>query len=438
MQVSVEHTGALERRMQVEIPEERIAERVQARLREVAQTAKLDGFRAGKIPAKVVERRFGTRVRKEVVAELLQSTFGEALTSEDLNPAGPPTIEDVHADQGNGLTYKAKFEVYPEVQLADMATLVVETPHCEIEEADVDNVIEKLREQHKTWQAVTRSAQSGDRLTLDFEGRIDGEKFAGGEAQDFELELGTGLMIPGFEDGLLGASVDDERLIETQFPEAYGNAELAGKSAAFTVQVKAIAAPQLPALEADFFAQFGVQEGDLAAFRAEVRTNMERERNRALAQRSKQGVLTSVAAAHDFVIPTALVDAEIERLQEQTVQQAAMRGVARDQLGELPAAAYENRARERVKLGLLLAEIIKTADLKANPSKVRAMIESLAEGYEEPDALVNWYYSEQSRLQEIEAACVEEDAVAWIVAQAQQQAATVSFDDLVNPRQTED
>ena len=422
--------------MSVALAEQLIADKIKERLQQVGRTARIDGFRPGKVPPKVIERQFGPRIRNEVLGELLRSSFSEALQTNQLRPVGDPIFDPVSADPGTGLTYTATFEVYPEITLAPVEQLAVTRPVCDIGPADVDKMLDVLRGQHATWEQVSRPATDGDQLTLDFKGRLDGAEFERGSATDFELVLGAGRMIEGFEAGLHGASGGEQRTLSLRFPEDYPSEELAGKPVEFDVTVKQVAAKVLPALEAGLFEKFGVTEGGLEAFRKEVEDNMRRERDRALQRRFASQVMEALKLANAVELPRALVQNEAERLAAEGKRNLMMRGVDPAQM-QLPGAeVFEPQAAERVKLGLLMAEIIKTAGVSAQPAKVRAMVDSMAAGYEQPEELVKWYYSDPRRLQEIEAMCLEEEAVGWIVARASVTEETISFDDLMNPRQT--
>lgn len=425
--------------MTVSVPEERIADQVKDRLKELVRTVKIDGFRPGKVPFGVVQKRFGPRVREEVMGEVLRTSFSEALSAEELRPVGEPSIEPGNIEPGNGMSYTATFEVYPAIEIAPVEDLKIEKPVCEIGDADVTKMIETLRDQHKTWNPVERASADGDQITIDFEGKLDGEVFEGGTAENFELVLGLGQMIDGFEEGLVGKTAGAETVLELKFPENYQAQHLAGKDVQFNVTVKQVAEPVLAELNDEFFAKFGVQEGGEEAFRKEVLENMERERERALQRQFNTAVLNTVAAANELPLPQALVAAEIQRMQQQALQSMMQRGAPPENFD--PAAMadmFQEPAKKRVKLGLLMAEMIKTAGITADPAKVRETIESMAASYEDSAAVMKWYYEEPQRLQEIEAMCLEDEAVNWIVERAQVSEVPISFDDLMNPVQTDD
>lgn len=424
--------------MTVSIPEDRIATEVKSRLDELQKTVRIDGFRQGKVPPSVIKRRFGSRVRDEIVGEVLQSTFSEAMTQEEMRPAGQPTIDSVSSDPGSGLTYTAIFEVFPEFELAPVENLVLTRPQCDVNDDDIDQMVERLREQNKDWVAVERGAQDDDQVKIDFKGTIDGEVFEGGTGEDFDLVLGTGMMIDGFEAGLHGKKAGDSADLALQFPDDYRNEDLAGKAVRFEIDVKSVSESILPELDEAFIDKFGVSGGDIDAFRIEIRTNMEKERDRALRQRFSNDVMEKIADANDFDVPSALVGSESERLRQQVAQELIMRGVNPAEAAEEFEQSVRGRAENRVKLGLIMAEIIKKAELTANPDKVRETIESMASSYEDPSAVVKWYYDNPEQLQQIEASCLEEEVVNWVADQATVSDESVSFDALMNPVQTDD
>lgn len=439
MQVSLEQPGGLERRLKIEVPEQQIADQVRSRLHSVARNARIDGFRPGKAPARVIERQFGPRVRGEVITEVVRTAFVEAVTSHQLRPVADPVIEPLSTDEGQGLSFTATFEVFPDVTLAPFEELDVEKPECEVTEGDVDKMIGVLREQSREFKEESRPAADGDRLDLDFAGTMEGEEapFENGSAQGFNLTLGQGRMIPGFEEGLIGASAGEERTLALKFPDDYHKSELAGRGVTFKVKVNKVEAPVLPELDDAFFARFGVEEGGLDAFRAEVRANMERERDRALARRFNEQVLERLREQNSLELPKALVRSEALRMLQEMRRTLAMRGMDPSQFGggEDPAG-FEGPASNRVKLGLIMAEIIKQAGIKPQPAKVRERVEALAASYEQPEALIKWYYEEPGRLGDIEGLCMEEEAVNWIIEKARVKPVSLSFDDLMNPRQT--
>ncbi|MCP5144998.1 MAG: trigger factor [Gammaproteobacteria bacterium] len=438
MQVSVENASGLERRVRVQVPEDSIATEVSARLTRLSKTARVAGFRPGKVPMSVINRKYAAQVRQEVVGEVLRRSFSEAMTQQKLRPVGDPMIDPLMAEPGGGLDYTATFEVVPEVKLQSLADLSLTRETCEITDGDIDKMIETLRKQHREWKEVDRAAAMGDRLTIDLVGRVDGEIFDGGEAKDFAVELGSGSLIAGFEEGLVGAVAGEERKLDLSFPEDYRNTTLAGKAATFDVTVSRIEGPELPALEAEFFSKFGLEQDDLAAFRQEVRENMEREMEQALSRNFKTQVMDKLAQANTLDLPKALVASESHRLLEELKRSMSMQGMDKNQLNGLSPDMMAPQASKRVQLGLLMAEVVRESGLKVNPDKVRTAVEKLASSYQESDQVVRWYYEDPSRLQEIEATTLEDDAIQWVAEQAQVAETSVTFDALMNRGQTSD
>ncbi len=437
MQISVEKSSALERRLTVEVPEDRIETQVHTRLEDLRKTVRIDGFRKGKAPLKVVRQRFGSRVRAEIVGEMLQSTISEAMTAEDLKPAGQPVIDPISSQPGEGLTYTATFEIYPEIELAPFEALEVEKVTCEIHDDDVAAMIERLREQNKEWLAVERPSQDGDQLNVNFQGTVDGEPFEGGAGEDTDLQLGMGMMIEGFETGLTGKTAGERVELNLKFPDEYRAQELAGKAVHFDVTINNVREAFLPAVNDAFMEKFGVKEGGMDAFRSEVRENMEKERERTVARRLNEEIMEKVAAANSVDVPSSLVEAESQRLRQQMAQEFMMRGLNPSEAGDEFDRVLQQRAENRVKLGLIMAEIIKTAELMAPPEKVREMIENMASSYEDPAAVVKYYYDNPEQLKQVEGQCLEDEAVTWIASQAKITETSLSFDALMEPVQTD-
>ena len=434
MQVSVETTSGLERRMTVGIPAERIENEVNKRLQQTAGRARIDGFRPGKVPMSVIRKRFGASARQEVIGEVIQSSFYEAIVQEKLNPAGAPSVEPKELDEGKDFEYIATFEVYPEVTLADFADIAVERIESEVTDADLDKMLDTLRKQHTSYEAVERAAENGDQLTMDFTGRIDGEAFQGGTASNSKLVLGSGQMIPGFEDGLVGATAGETRTISVTFPEEYQNLDLAGKAAEFEIIVHQVAAAELPELNEEFFARFGVEEGGLDDFRAEVRKNMERELRQAIKGKTKTQVMDGLLKSNEVEVPKALISSEIDRLRQQAVQQF---GGANIDPSQLPAELFEEQAKRRVSLGLIVAEIVKQNDIKPDNDRVRAMVEELASAYQEPEQVVSWYMQNEQQLAEIQSVVLEEQVVDTVLQKAKVTDKTVTYEEAVKPVQPE-
>jgi len=434
MQVSIEHTGPLERKMKIDVPEDRIASEVQNRLKSMSRTTRMDGFRPGKVPLKVLEKRYGLQLRQEVVGEVVRSTFIETIQSEELRPAGEPVIEPITQEQAEGMSFHATFEVYPEVSLSDPSALQLERPVCMISEQDIDKMVETLRKQQQTWKQVERAAQQGDQLTLDFIGSIDGEVFDGGEANDFQIELGSSRFIEGFEEGLVGAMPGAELELDLKFPEDYHASHLAGKPVHFAVKVKTVEEAELPELTDEVLQRFGIEEGGVEAFRKEIRDNMEREQAHASRNRFKENVMDALVKANALDVPKALLANEAYRLAADMRQNLMTRGASAEQSRAIQPSLFKDQARRRVTLGLLMADIIKQQGIKAEPARVRETIEGMAASYDDPDAVVKWYYDDQERLGDIEAAVMEDLVVDWLASQAQVSESTMAFDELMKPR----
>jgi len=432
MHVSVETADGLKRRMTVAVEEERIDKAVQGRLKDLSRTVKLKGFRKGKVPLKVVQQHYGAQVRQDVIGDVLQSSFYEAVEQEKLRPAGAPDFEPKTTEPGKGLEYVATFEVYPEIELADLSKETVIKPVVEITEEDVDAMIENIRRQHMTWEEVDRPAEEGDRVTVDFKGTIEGEPFEGGEGTDMEVVIGEGRLISGFEDGLKGVKAGDEKTLELTFPEDYHAKELAGKPVQFAIKVKKVEAPKLPEVDAEFAKQLGVEDGDLAKMREEIRANMQRELDSKLQGKIKEAVMEVLLGSHDFPVPEALVTQEAQTLARQMQENFARQGLKAEDL-KLEPAMFRDQAWRRVKLGLLMAEIVKANDLKVDPARVKAKVEEIAAPYEHPEEVVKWYYADPRRLGEVESLVFEEQVVDWVLEQAQVEEKPQTFNEIMNP-----
>jgi trigger factor len=433
MQVSVEPTEGLQRRLKVSVEEDRIQDAVQSRLKDMSRTVKVKGFRAGKVPLKVVQQQYGKQVRQEVIGDVLQSTFYEAVSQENLRPAGKPSFDDMQSEPGKGLEYTATFEVYPEIELADFAGVTIEKPVVEITDADVDEMIETIRKQHMEWEPVERPAEEGDQVNIDFKGSIDGEVFEGGEGKGMTVVIGSGRMIEGFEEGLKGARAGDDLTLELSFPENYHAKELAGKPVKFEIHVNSVEAPKLPEVDAEFAKKLGVEDGDVEKLRSEIRANMERELKARIKSRIKEAVMDALLKAHDIQVPETLIQSESETVMQQMMQNLASQGLAQQDL-KLDPAMFRDQAERRVKLGLIMSEIVRANDIKVDPDRVKAMIEEIAAPYEHPEEVVKWYYGDQRRLAEVESLVFEEQVVDTILEQALVEEKPYKFNELMNPQ----
>jgi trigger factor len=427
MQVSVESTGNLERRMTVEVPEERIAGEVKSRLQKLAKSAKLNGFRPGKVPLNVVKQTFGKQVRDEVLGEVIQSTYYEALSSEKLNPAGYPNIE-TGEQAAEGLTYTATFEVMPEIELASFDGVSIEKKTVSISDEDVDKMIETLQKQRATFESVDREAKEDDRVTIDFEGKIDGESFQGNSGTNMPVVIGSKRMIEGFETGLVGAKAGDELTLDLQFPEDYAHKEVAGKPVQFEVKVHTVEESVLPEVDDEFVKSLGIEEGTVDGLRAEVTSNMEREVEQRLNATMKESVMDKLLELNQIDVPQALIDSEANTLLQQMQQQMHTpegKGI------NLAKSMFEDQAKRRVTLGLIMSEVVKANDLKADTDSVRAYVENMASSYEKPEEVVNYYFGDKKRLAEVESVVLEQAVVDWITEQVTVNESAASFSEVM-------
>lgn len=433
MQVSVETTSSLERRLTVAVEEDRIADAVQSKLKDLTRTVKMKGFRKGKVPLKVVQQQYGSQVRQEVIGDVLQASFYEAVSQEKLRPAGMPTFDTKEMAPGKGLEYTATFEVYPEVAIADLSQQSIEKPVCEISDADVDNMIENIRNQNTAWETANRAAKEGDQINIDFKGMIDGEAFEGGEGKGMTVQIGQGRMIAGFEEGLKGAKSGDDLTLNLTFPDNYQAEHLAGKPVEFAIHVNTVEAPKLPEVDAEFAKKLGVSDGDLDKMRDEIRNNMQRELENKIKSRLKEGVMDKLLASHEIDVPAALIDNEAQALVNQMRQNLVSQGMGQQDL-KLDPAMFSEQAERRVKLGLIMSEIVKQHDLQVDPEKVKAMVESIAAPYEHPEEVVKWYYADKRRLAEVESLVFEEQVVDWVMDQVKVEEKGIEFNELMNQK----
>ena len=429
MQVSVETTEGLERRMTIAVPSERIESDVDLRLRKAAKTVRLNGFRQGKVPYRVVKKKFGKGVRGEVIGEVMSQSFYDAVSQENLKPAGQPKIEPVDTDEGKDLKFIAIFEVYPEVELPDLKNIAIDKPVADVAEKDIDQMVETLREQKKSWRDVDRKATDKDLVNIDYLGKKDGVAFEGGSAKGTNLLLGSEQMIPGFESGIVGKKTGDQFVLDLSFPANYNNADLAGEDVQFEITLNSVKEPNLPEVDEDFFKSFGVEDGDETAFRSEISSNMERELKTATRSKMKNAVMNALVDLANVEVPEALVEVEVANLKTQAVQQM---GNSADP-SILPDELFKEQAEKRVVLGLLLGEIMKEQEIKADPLKVRESVEELASTYESPDEVVNWYYGNQDQLSTIESQVVEDDVFDFILTEAKVTEKKMDYQDAIKP-----
>ena len=434
MQVTVETTAGLERKMRVVVPSERVEVQVTEKLKQTAKQAKINGFRPGKVPVREVKRRFGEGIRQEISSEMIQSSYGEALQKEDLNPAGMPKIEEVNMEEGKDLEYTAVFEVFPVIEVGGLENIEVDRLTSSIEEADLEKMIDTLREQRLVYAEVDRAAAEKDQLNLDFEGFLGDEPFEGGKAEGTDLVLGSGSMVPGFEDGLAGLKAGEEKDLNLTFPENYQATNLAGQEVLFKIKVNKVSGPELPELNDEFFEQFDVKEGGVEAFRKEVTNNMNRELDSAIKAKIKDQVMDGLGDNNEVDLPQALIDQEVNRMRQEAVQQFG--GGAQFDPSMLPAEMFSEQAQKRVKLGLIVSAIVDKNSLEANAEKVREAIEEMASTYQEPEEVINYYYSNEQQLSQIQNMVLEGQIVDFVLESAKVTDKTVSYDEAVK-RETE-
>lgn len=427
MQVSVESTGAIGRRLTIAVPAERLEKAVSTRLVRLSKQVKMSGFRKGKIPLKIIEAQYGAQVLDEAASELIRSTLTEALEQESLKPAGQAQkIEPKHLERGAEFEYIVELEVYPEVQKRDLSGCTMERPVVEINDEDMDRTIETIRKQRSSWSSVKRDAKEGDQLLVDFVGKLDGEPFEGGSASRTPIVLGSKSLIAGFEDGLMGAKAGDEKILDLTFPKDYGNKELAGKAVQFEVTVHEVQEQQLPEIDAEFIKQMGVESGEVDAFHEEIKGNLGREKEQRIRDYLRTQVEDALIEGNPVEIPKSLLDEEIDRLQQSYTQ-----GKIDDKMAASLREVFTKQAERRVVLGLVLSDIVRDKKLTADAAKVRARIEEMAAGYESPEQVISWHYADKSRLGGVESMVLEEEVVALLMDDATVKEKKMSFQDLL-------
>lgn len=430
MQISVESGEGLERKLTIEVPAESVTEKVEKRLKEISRQVRLDGFRPGKVPMRVIKQRFGGQARQEVYGDIIQSTFYEAAQQEKLNPAGEPSIEIKDDDTDGGFSYVASFEVVPTVTLVDLSDAEIEKPVSEVTEADVDNMFKKLRKQRTSWNEVDRAAQNDDKLDINFKGLMDGEAFEGGSAENAPLVLGSGAMIDGFESGLLGVKKGEERTLELKFPDDYHAENLAGKEVSFEVSINSVSEPVLPEIDEEFVKSLGVESGNADELREEVKNNMSNELDQKLRGIVKEKVMDLLIEKHELQVPSALVSQEAQRMMEQTKNDMQARGQASN--FDLPSSVFDDQAERRVKLGMIVGEVISSQQLKADDEKIRETIKRFAASYESPDEVVEFYMNNPQQKASLENLVLEDEVVDWVLEEVKVSENKQSFDELMN------
>jgi trigger factor len=422
---NVENLGTLERRVSMSLPADDIEKQVDERLKKLARSVRMPGFRPGKVPLKLVAQTYGPQVRSEVMSDAVQKSFSNAVKEANLKVAGYPQIE-----RKTDFEFSATFEVYPEVKVGELAGASVEKPAVEVDDAALDKTLEILRKQRTKFEPAQRPAQDGDRLTVDFHGTIDGQPFQGGEAKDFAFALGEGRMLPAFETAARGMSAGETKTFELDFPADYHGKEVAGKQASFSMTLKKIDQPRLPELDAEFAKSLGVADGDTAKMRAEVRANVEREVKKRVEAKVKEQALQALLGATPLEIPKSLVAMEANGMAERAVADLKARGIDPQQV-PLNPQAFEEAAKRRVALGLIIAELARSENLQPKPAEVRALVEQEAQSYESPAEVVKWFYMQPQRLSEMEALALETNVVKWVLTKAKVLDKQVTFDELM-------
>ncbi len=426
--VSVQSTGALERRMEVAVPAARIEKEVDERLRTVSRTARLKGFRPGKAPLKVIRQQFGSQIHREVVSELLRSSFAEAVTERKLNPAGGPRIEPISVGEGEDLRYTAIFEVFPEVTVKGLESIEIERPVASVTEEDIDAMIESLRKQRPNWKLAGRGSRTGDRVTIDFVGTIDGVPFDGGKGENVAIVLGEGRMLPEFEAGLIGRDADAQASLSVRFPDDYHSKAIAGKTAEFAVTVKKVEEPELPPLDDAFLAAYGVSEGGIAKLREDVGDNMRRELEQNVRARLKSQVLEKLVAANPIELPAALVESQIRDMQLDMARRIGARDAS-----QIPARdPFVEPARRRVALGLLVNEIIKAEKIELDRAKVAERLEEIVATYKDPQEALRLYRQNREAMQQVEMLVLEDQVVDWLLGRVKATDQPSSFKAVMN------
>jgi len=428
MNVTVESTGALERRMRVEVPIERIETEVDTRLKSVGRTAKIKGFRPGKVPARVVRQHYGKQVRQEVVGEIMQKSYSDAVTQENLRPAGGPRIEAEDED-GKTFSYVATFEVLPDVELKDLDKIKVEKPEVSIGDEDLDDMLMSLRKQRASWEEVDRKSKDGDRVVVDFTGTVDGEEFQGGSGKEIPVVLGQGQMLPDFEKGLKGIKKGDEKVIKVKFPKDYHAEDLAGKAAEFATNTHRVEKEVLPELDDEFAEAFNVTEGGMKQFEQDVRENMEREAKQKVDGDIREQVLEGLIEKNPIDVPHALVHDEMHAMQHEAMQRLGIE----DHDQAPPLENFKEGGERRVRLGLLLRQLITEKSITIDQSALRSRVEEMCAGYENEDDMVSMYMGNPQIMQQVEPMVVEQKAVEWLLENGKVKAKKVSFKDYMNP-----
>ena len=428
---NVENLGTLERRVSMSVPVADIEKQVGERLKKIARDVRMPGFRPGKVPMKLVAQTYGTQVHNEVLGDAVQKSFSDAVKEANLKVAGYPKIERKDESNDKSLEFSATFEIYPEVKVGDLAATSIERPQVAVADADVDKTIEILRKQRTRFVAASRAARDGDRLMIDFEGRLDGQPFEGGTASGFQFLLGEGRMLPEFESAARGMSPGESKQFTLKFPDDYHGKNVAGKETSFNIKVNQVEEPQHPELDAEFAKALGVADGDLDRMRTEVRANVEREVKKRVEARLKMQALQALLDATPLELPKSLVEMESQQLVQRAAGDLQARGLKPEQMPPLDPSAFAETAKRRVALALIIGELSRSENLQPKPAEVRAMVEQEAQTYESPAEVVKWFYMQPQRLSEMEGAALEANVVKWVLSKAKVEDKDIAFDELM-------
>jgi len=431
MAANVEQLGTLERRVSMSVPVADIDKQVSERLKKLARDVRMPGFRPGKVPMKLVAQTYGPQVHNEVLGDAVQKSFTDAVREANLKVAGYPRIERKDNSSATSLEFSATFEIYPEVKVGDLAERTIERPKTEIADADVDKTIEILRKQRMRFVAASREARDGDRVNVDFDGRIGGEPFDGGKAAGFAFVLGEGRMLPQFETAARGMKPGESKTFTLKFPDDYHGQAVAGKEATFEIKLNSVEEPQLPELDAEFAKALGVADGDLDRMRTDVRANVEREVKKRVDARLKQQALQVLLDATPLELPKSLIEMESQQLVQRAAADLQARGLKPEQMPALDPAAFGDTAKRRVALALIIGELARTEGLQPKPAEVRAQVEQEAQAYESPAEVVKWFYMQPQRLSEMEGAALEANVVKWVLSKAKVTDKDIAFDELM-------
>lgn len=431
MQVSIENLEGLQRKMTVQVPADQIASAIDQKLKQLSKTVRLDGFRPGKVPLSVVKQKFGGQIRQEVIGDLIESSYRDAIIQEKVRPAGMPEIQPVDADDKDGMAYSATFEVYPEIENIELDSIEIEKPTVEIADEDLDNMINKLREQRREWVEVERAAQQGDQVMVDFEGKIDGEVFSGGSGKDMAVEIGAGRMLKEFEAGLEGMSKGEEKTVDVSFPEDYHGKDVAGKTAQFTLKVSKVSEPRIPELNEDLVKTFGVEDGNVETFKNDVRDNMEKELAQKLKTRVKNIVMAGLLDKNEVTAPSALVEDEIKNLKMQMAQNMGQDPGKMDP-SHFPDDLFREEGSRRVQLGLLVGELIKQQEIKLDQDRFNNTLQEMAASYEQPQQVVDYYTKNPDARASLEGMILEDQVVDHILEKAKVTEKSMNFEEIMN------